>query len=764
MVYSACYDKLMNTTHQLTPEQQAVVAHPTGFHARVLAVAGSGKTTTMAHRAFQLLQSGTPKTAIQIVMFNVLARKQFTAKLIEIGLAQHLHPGVDTFHSMTYKIMQRAVEAGLMAEPQELWTADDSEMGRILAHRTIQALEKEGVFPLNTIDTEIALMAISLWKSELIPPDRARAMSNGETGLVDVYVRFEAERKKRNAVGFDDFVPIAVELFTQFPEFRAQTVSNFRYVIVDEYQDVNAGQQRLIELLVFPQSDVMVVGDDDQTIYEWRGARPDYILQTMSGHVFGKPIIDYTLSHSFRFGPLLAQVALNVISRNSGRVAKPLTAHNVLQQTDVFLVHENTEQTSELDTMLCNQLVSLVQRTQDPSQVVVIGRTFSQLQGLEAACLSRKIPYRVLGRKPFFERREVATLVDYLKAGQIWNDLVDDQVSRVLMSIVNMPNRFVALDTIKKSLADAQRLGMSLGQLLHGLTNPTQSPLNRPGRERIAQLIAVLMRIDELWRTSQPAHQALQIIVDSTNYMEHFHNYYGNGSESTDRINSVNQFIGFARGTGLAVGDFVTHFAALDHTLNAPIEHQILFTTIYRTKGLEYDYVFIPRAHEGYMPVLLSEELTVWDKTQSTTPPTRGGSVVETERRLFYVAITRAKREVYIGVSISPHAGDQANSAIPEVSRFVEEMHLKATVAIMHHVVAVQRGKSLGNLHDSLLRNGASPVLRQQLTHYLPNQPQLADIINDPQIRDWQAPVRTSTNSKSKRKAPPSLVPWWAKS
>jgi DNA helicase-2/ATP-dependent DNA helicase PcrA len=191
--------------------------------------------------------------------------------------------------------MQRAVEAGLMAEPQELWTADDSEMGRILAHRTIQALEKEGVFPLNTIDTEIALMAISLWKSELIPPDRARAMSNGETGLVDVYVRFEAERKKRNAVGFDDFVPIVVELFTQFPEFRAQTVSHFRHVIVDEYQDVNAGQQRLIELLVFPQSDVMVVGDDDQTIYEWRGARPDYILQTMSGHVFGKPIIDYTL-------------------------------------------------------------------------------------------------------------------------------------------------------------------------------------------------------------------------------------------------------------------------------------------------------------------------------------------------------------------------------------------------------------------------------------------------------------------------------------
>ncbi|MCX6016536.1 MAG: UvrD-helicase domain-containing protein [Chloroflexales bacterium] len=282
----------MNTTHQLTPDQQAVVAHPTGFHARVLAVAGSGKTTTMAHRAFQLLQSGTPKTAIQIVMFNVLARKQFTAKLIEIGLVQHLHPGVDTFHSMTYKIMQRAVEAGLMAEPQELWTADDSEMGRILAHRTIQALEKEGVFPLNTIDTEIALMAISLWKSELIPPDRARAMSNGETGLVDVYVRFEAERKKRNAVGFDDFVPIAVELFRQFPEFRAQTVSNFRHVIVDEYQDVNAGQQRLIELLVFPQSDVMVVGDDDQTIYEWRGARPDYILQTMSGNVFGKPIID----------------------------------------------------------------------------------------------------------------------------------------------------------------------------------------------------------------------------------------------------------------------------------------------------------------------------------------------------------------------------------------------------------------------------------------------------------------------------------------
>jgi len=128
----------------------------------------------------------------------------------------------------------------------------------------------------------------------------------------------------------------------------------------------------------------MVVGDDDQTIYEWRGARPDYILQTMTDLVFGKQVIDYTLSHSFRFGQLLAQVALNVISRNSSRVAKPLTAHNVLHHTDVFMVHEQAEQTSELDTMLCTQLVTLVQRTQDPSQLVVLGRTFSQLQGLDA--------------------------------------------------------------------------------------------------------------------------------------------------------------------------------------------------------------------------------------------------------------------------------------------------------------------------------------------------------------------------------------------
>jgi DNA helicase II / ATP-dependent DNA helicase PcrA len=754
----------MNTMHQLTPEQQAVVAHPTGFHARVLAVAGSGKTTTMAHRVKQLLQSGTSRHAIQIVMFNVLARQQFTTKLLDIGIDQSTHPGVDTFHSFAFKIMRRAVEVGLMPEPKELWTADDSEMGRILANRTIQALEKEGVLPLNTIDAEMALMAIGLWKGELIPPDRDHATSSGEPGLVDVYIRFEAERHKRHAVGFDDFVPIVVSLLTDFPLFRHQITSHLRYVIVDEYQDVNAGQQRLIELLVNPHTDVMVVGDDDQTIYEWRGARPDFILQTMTGQVFGKQVIDYTLSHSFRFGPLLAQVALNVISRNGSRVAKPLTAHNVLHHTDVFMVHEQAEQTSELDAMLCTQLVSLVQRTQDPSQVVVLGRTFSQLQGLEAACLARKIPYRVLGRKPFFERREVATLVDYLKAGQQWHDLVDDQVSKVLMSIINLPNRYLGLDTIKKSLTDAQRYGMSLGELLHGLTNPTQSPLNRPGRERISQLITVLMRVDELWRTSQPAHQAMQIIVDSTNYMEHFHNYYGNGAESSDRINCVNQFIGYAQGTGLAVGDFVTHFAGLDHTFNAPLEHQILFTTIYRTKGLEYDYVFIPRAHEGYMPVLLSEELTVWDKTQSVTPPTRGGSVVETERRLFYVAITRAKREVYIGVSLSPRAGDQANSTAPEVSRFVEEMHLKATVAIMHHMVAVHRGKPLGNLHDSLIRNGASPVLRKQLGHYLPDHPQLDDIINDPQIRDWQAPVRNSTTSKSKRKAPPSLVPWWAKS
>jgi DNA helicase-2/ATP-dependent DNA helicase PcrA len=748
--------------HALTAEQQSVVEHPSGAHARVLAVAGSGKTTTMVHRVLHLLANGMTRTAVQVVMFNVLARKQFAAKLDEAGCATREQPAIDTFHSCAFRIIKRAIDAGIYAEPKEQWIEDDTEQARILVNRVVKTLEREGVIQPNTIDIEVALAAIGLWKGELVPADRAHAACSGDGALVDVYLRFEQEREQRQAIGFDDFVPIAVQLLQMHPTFRAQSFGHLRHVIVDEYQDINTGQQTLVELLAAQHADIMVVGDDDQTIYEWRGARPDFILRYMTGTVLGKTVLDYTLSHSFRFGPLLAQTAMNVIVNNAVRVAKPLTAHNVHQTTDVFVVREQAEQSTESDQMLCQQLMSLVQRTGEPQHVVVLGRTFSQLQGLEAACLQRKIPYRVLGRRPFFERREVSALIDYLQLAEAWQTPVDGETTSLVLSIVNMPNRFISADTIKAALREGKNQQRTVAEVFHALTDPNRSALTRVARDRLRDLADVLIRLNELWKQTQPVQVALNVILTGTNYTNHFTNYYGNGSESSDRISCVMQFVEYAKGSGLTVGDFVTHFMGLNHTFGYPEEQQILFTTVYRTKGLEYDYVFIPRAQEGYMPVLLSDSLQVWDKTRMSAPPTKNADSIETERRLFYVAMTRARRALYIGVSAPPPSGDVHHSKPVETSRFLLEMRLEPTIAVMRHLPAASSGGTLLHLLESLKEHGASDVLLQQLLRYFPERPGVARMIGNERIPRWSAITKPTTTAPFRRKSKPPALPWWS--
>ena len=165
------------------------------------------------------------------------------------------------------------------------------------------------------IDPKVALETVGLWKASLIPPERGGHRTDPDLPLV--YRRFEELRVREQALTFDDFIPEAFKIMDSHPEFQRRWTDRLDHLIVDEYQDVNYGQQQLIRLLAGNKADVMVVGDNDQTIYEWRAARPRYILEEFKRDFANKPVgADYPLSHSFRFGPLVAQTAYNVITTN----------------------------------------------------------------------------------------------------------------------------------------------------------------------------------------------------------------------------------------------------------------------------------------------------------------------------------------------------------------------------------------------------------------------------------------------------------------
>lgn len=709
----------------LTPEQQAVIAHPFGRHARVLAVAGSGKTTTMVHRIDYLVRRRdvNPKN-IQILMFNALARRQFKANLNEVGIPEHLQPQVHTFHSFSYQFIQAMLLRGVMPGTIDLWVDDKAELGRIYVHRAIEQLVFKGTIPPDSVDPDDALEAIGLWKGSLIPPVPARAGYRGSPHIPLVYEQFEQMRVKEGAITFDDFIPMTVAILESVNEVRREWCGTCDFIIVDEYQDVNYGQQRLIELLAGTRADVMVVGDDDQTIYEWRGARPSYILREFQTVFNNKPHNDYTLSHSFRFGPVLAQCAENVISFNSNRIRKPLIAHFPSNPTHLEILTDSSEQATDIHKEMAEQALAMVRECGDPRRVIVLGRMFSQLSGLEAAFLARGIPYHVLGRSPFFDRRELRVLLEYVKLAALMDQAVGPRERDLLRSIINTPNRKIGKDMVMNGMMKAQVHGSTTRQVLQDLMSGWDSPLSRGQRDRTAELLEVLDRIQErvMQQADLMAGDLLTWLVASLNYVQHFDDYYGKGESSEDRKWAVAIFCSYAQTVGLGIFDFIAHVDQLDPTQGKPEDEQIRITTVFRTKGLEYDYVLIPTCVEGYMPFLLGRGNPVYDKAGIVKEPA-ASEIIENERRLFYVAITRAKKGVLIGVSSPPTMGRQGKSTPTIPSRFIHEIQHAPTVAVMQPLQLLASGEPKARID---LRNGVAqyggvkPIIQNLVTAYLP--------------------------------------------
>lgn len=232
----------------LTDEQKDVINHELGSHARVLAVAGSGKTTTMVYWAHHLIaRQGVDPRSIRILMFNRLARDQFSDKLNELIPDPSRRPQVHTFHSFAYQVIRDATARKILPESLDRWLEEKEEQVRWTLLRVIEDLERQEIINIGTVDADMALTAISLWKGSLIPPERAGHRTNQDLPLV--YKEFERLRRDANAITYNDFVPYVVQMLETEPKIKDLYIGKARVVIVDEYQDVNYGQHRLVDLL-----------------------------------------------------------------------------------------------------------------------------------------------------------------------------------------------------------------------------------------------------------------------------------------------------------------------------------------------------------------------------------------------------------------------------------------------------------------------------------------------------------------------------------
>lgn len=702
-----------------TPEQRAVIQHPLRQHARVLAVAGSGKTTTIVMRVAHLItELGVDPGAVRVFAYNAAAREELKSRIAAALPAAKDQPRVETFHSFCYRTLKRAIGAGLLPEPTEWWLDETTDRSRILMYRAIGALVGEGVVEDGAVDIDAVASAITLWKASLIPPGTERAAHASSSDIPLVYARYEELRSELQAVGFDDFVGLVLALATDHPGFWRSMTAGVRVLIVDEYQDVNYGQERLIEAIAGTAADVMVVGDDDQTIYEWRGARPDYLLTRFGSGLAQRPVVDYPLTVTFRFGPLLAQTAYNVIARNRVRFAKALVAAQWHHTTTVDVVEDATATAGILEPALLTQVQSWI-ASNGCQSVVVLGRTLGQLQAFELTCLLEKQPYRVIGRGPVYERREHLLSADYLRIGMAYDEPLAAALSAAVLRVINAPMRGLARDRMQQWLQRATLAGQTLRDALSALQSDDQTP--RLTRDRLDDFMAVCEQLQRLCGADVAVSEVLSWLSTTLRLDEHYVRSYGRGEAAAERITAARQMIAFTAHQGWTVAAYLAWLTTADHTQGADETQQLVLTTIYRAKGLEYDYVVIPAAVEGHMPAH-GHSPEVYDRSDPEAIPA-ASDAIEEERRLFYVAITRTRAMLTIGVPLPPPGlgRDALPSATP--SRFVYEMKVAVTEQIL-----ASADSDADALAESLAEHGASTGLLQHLQRYFAHDAAIARV------------------------------------
>jgi len=620
----------------LTDEQRAVVEAPDDAHLTVLAVAGSGKTTTMVHRLAELAIRGVRPAHMRAVMFNKAAQRSFEARLAATGVdVRELR--VQTWHALAYGIVRHLEGRGalprmrLVTEGGEVLRAVGDAVRAEFADRAERPEEDDGR------DAESCLEAIREWKSMLVPP--ARAGHAADAFLVAVYARFERLRAQEGFRTFDDLVGDAVRALEERGE-ELGLAGRFEHLVVDEFQDADHAQVRLLELLAGARARVTVVGDDDQTIHEWRGARSAFIRGEFARRFTAHPHRSFTLSTSFRFGPALAEAAERAISCAEGRVAKRIVAWDAEQDTRLEVVTASSHSPAALDPLV-EKLARLLAEGTPPADIVVLGRSWAQLLAMEWRMLSARIPFAMDEHAAFAADPSLSLLLAYARAARTLRTPLDEELARNANRIVNRPFRGLSRKGIDLLLRDAQREGLSLGDLCFDDDLHKLAGFHGGARGELKELGATLLKAMKRGADAGGAAQALRLLRTEIDLRGALADHRSEASVA-ECLRAYEVLEDFARAERCTLAELEPRLASVDPTQGEPRERCVRVTTIHRVKGLEWDFVFIPECDEGWMPLPGDEESGCFDAGDASRTIDRSPAI-ESERRLFYVAITRAR-------------------------------------------------------------------------------------------------------------------------
>lgn len=599
---------------KLTAEQQAVVHHGEG-HARVAAVAGAGKTTTMAARVLHLLSSGVAPKRMLVLMFNRSAKEDFQRRLASMAPAGQPLPDVRTFHSLGHRLTQSLCRWGALA-PRRLLSAE-WQMERLLRQASLNVLadqvERRDA-ALEGDRLEALAHFCGLVKAEMLPAETLYERLQFEPDTDYFPAAFvEAERllEAEGVMSYADLLYRPLQALEADASLRQRVEGFLDHVIVDEYQDINTVQQRLLAVLAGPTANVMAVGDANQCIYEWRGARPDTMLENFTA-TFGDAT-DYPLSMTFRHGHALALTANHAIMANQRRPDQLCLADAQNPNTRVFV--------GQGSRLLLDALVDWQAQGRALSDASLLVRSWALSVPFQLALLQAGIPFRLLREDRFvFRLPLVQALAGYLKLSRR-SELLHDPEQ--LLLLLAQPTPFVARERLQRlahQLASTQQWPERHEPVLASL-----KPLQRRTLKKRWELLCELPRL-----SAWPPAKLLSHVVEAIDAEKTLKRAAARRDKGEEDVRLLDVLIEQAQS--------VQDPDAFIELLERPVENQaggVLISTVHGAKGLEWPLVAVAGVNEEDFPHY-SRDNPLSDER------------LEEERRLFYVAITRAKEQLLV--------------------------------------------------------------------------------------------------------------------
>ena len=632
----------------LNPAQREAVEKTEG-PVLILAGAGSGKTRVLTTRIGHLIEDkGVQPANILAITFTNKAANEMRERVEQTLESDASDMWISTFHSCCVRILRKDINR--IGYNRSFVIYDSADQVTLVKDCLKELNLNDKVF-----EPKMIISTISGAKDKLYDPKQFKAMhmnDNRMSKIADVYALYQDRLKRNSALDFDDLIFKTVELLKSDKEVLDYYRNRFKYIMVDEYQDISKAQYELIKILAKEHQNICVVGDDDQSIYGWRGADIRNILE------FEKDYDDVhvvKLEQNYRSTQIILDAANTVISNNIERKRKRLWS----EKKDGELIKIQVAQDEIEESDFVADMIAKISREQNRSykDFAVLYRANAQSRSVEDALNRSQIPYNIYGGTKFYERKEIKDLIAYLRV--IQNPQDDISIKR----IINVPRRGIGLRTIEKIEDRASLKQESIYSVLIDIE--TNSEISTKARNSISEFVDNVIGTLRTMREVYPVSKLIEKVIESIDYYGYIDELYkGDKEEAEERKDNVKEFISVAmefeqNSEEKDLETFLTGVALTSESSEEEEIDKVSLMTIHTSKGLEFPVVFIVGMEDGLFPIARAVR-------------SMSDSEIEEERRLCYVGITRAKEILYLTLTQKRTLYGKTNPSI--ASRFMEEL------------------------------------------------------------------------------------------